>query len=162
RLLEPANFRRAAHLEPPFLFPPLLEILFSARNRFCRMPRFGYDSSLAMPTSFIHVKKAITPDGEIENAGILIRDGEIETVARREGLEAPVGAAKLKATDTTAIPGFIDVHIHGAGGRDVMEPDAEALTVVAKNLAEFGTTFFVATTVTAGNDETLRAVESIA
>jgi N-acetylglucosamine-6-phosphate deacetylase len=74
----------------------------------------------------------------------------------------PAGAQEISVVDFTAIPGFLDVHIHGAGGHDVMEGSGEAMSVVARTLARHGTTSFVATTVTAGVDDTCRSVEGIA
>ncbi len=59
-------------------------------------------------------------------------------------------------------PGFVDVHIHGAGGHDVMEGTPEALAVVSRAVAQRGTTSLVATTVTASEERTCRAVAGIA
>ena len=115
-----------------------------------------------MTTTLLHVGKAITPKGEVANAGILIRDGEIEMVGPRAAMELPAGAEELQAAESTAIPGFVDVHIHGAGGRDVMEADEAALSTITGRLAAYGTTSLLATTVTASADETIRAVEGIA
>jgi N-acetylglucosamine-6-phosphate deacetylase len=114
-----------------------------------------------MATTLLHVGKAITPKGEIANAGILLRDGEIEMVGPRSGMELPGEAIEVQSTDSTAIPGFVDVHIHGAGGHDVMEADEAALSTITGKLAAFGTTSLLATTVTASADETCRAVEGI-
>lgn len=115
-----------------------------------------------MTTTFLHVAKAITPKGEVADAAIVIRDGEIETVAPRSGLTLPAGAREIQAFDSTAIPGFIDVHIHGAGGRDFMEGNDDALSTVTSRVASFGTTSLLATTITAGVDDTCRAVEGMA
>jgi N-acetylglucosamine-6-phosphate deacetylase len=115
-----------------------------------------------MPTTLLHAGKALTPAAEITDAGILIREGVIEEVGPRAGMRLPAGANELSATDKTAIPGFIDVHIHGAGGRDVMEGSAEALAGVARTVARHGTTSFIATTVTASPEDTIRGVEGIA
>jgi N-acetylglucosamine-6-phosphate deacetylase len=115
-----------------------------------------------MATTLLHVGTAITPKGEIADAGILIRDGEIETVSPRAAMELPPGAEEVRARESTAIPGFVDVHIHGAGGRDVMEADETALGTITGRLAAFGTTSLLATTVTASADETVRAVQGIA
>jgi len=115
-----------------------------------------------MTTTLLHVGKAITPTFEIHDAGILIRDGEIERIGKRDELELPAGAIEIRAEDSTAVPGFIDIHIHGAGGRDVMEGTPEALSVVTQRVAQHGTTSIIATTVTAATDYTLRAVEGIA
>ncbi len=114
-----------------------------------------------MTTTLLHVGKAITPTSEIHDAGILIRDGEIERIGKRDELELPAGATEIRSADSTAVPGFIDIHIHGAGGRDVMEGTAEALGVVTRRVAQHGTTSMVATTVTAPTDYTIRAIEGI-
>jgi N-acetylglucosamine-6-phosphate deacetylase len=102
------------------------------------------------------------PAGEIQDAGILVRDGVIEAIGPREGMSLPDGAEELQAAQHTAIPGFVDVHIHGAGGHDVMEGTDEALAGVARTLARHGTTSFLATTVTASPDDICRSVEGIA
>src|SRR6266849_5755631 len=115
-----------------------------------------------MAITLLHVGKAITPKGEIVNAGILIRDGEIEMVGPRFGMELPSGATEVQATDSTAIPGFVDVHIHGAGGHDVMQANETALSTITGRLAAFGTTSLLATTITASADDTCRSVEGIA
>lgn len=47
-----------------------------------------------------------------------------------------------------AVPGFIDVHIHGAGGADAMDATKEALETIAEALPREGTTSFLATTMT--------------
>src|SRR6266403_1894868 len=114
-----------------------------------------------MATTLLHAGKAITPKGEIPDVGILIRDGEIEAVGPRSGMELPAGAEEVLATEYTAVPGFVDVHIHGAGGHDVMEADETALGTITGRLAASGTTAILATTVTASADETVRAVEGI-
>ncbi len=115
-----------------------------------------------MTSRLLHVRSAITPTGEISDAGILVRDGVIEEVAPRAGLCLPDGAEEVREPEATAIPGFVDVHIHGAGGRDVMEGTPEALGAVASMLARHGTTSFLATTVTASTDATCHSVAGIA
>lgn len=115
-----------------------------------------------MTTSLLHVRLAITPTAEIPDAGILMRDGAIEAIGSRESMSLPAGAREISATDKTAVPGFVDVHIHGAGGHDVMEGSAEALSAVARTVARHGTTSFLATTVTASTQDTCRSVEGIA
>jgi N-acetylglucosamine-6-phosphate deacetylase len=129
---------------------------------FCSPKHFRYDDVLLMTKKLLHVKLAITPGAEIPDAGILIRDGEIEAIGPRESMTLPGGASEITALDKVALPGFVDVHIHGAGGHDVMEGSAEALSTVARTVARHGTTSFVATTVTASPDDTCRSVEGIA
>jgi N-acetylglucosamine-6-phosphate deacetylase len=114
-----------------------------------------------MVTTLFHAGKAITPKGEIQDAGILIRDGVIEFAGPRSAIELPAGSEEVNALECTAIPGFVDVHIHGAGGRDFMEADDSALSTITGRLARFGTTSLLATTVTASADDTCRAAEGI-
>src|SRR4029077_4658644 len=121
-----------------------------------------YDVDLPMSTILLHVERALTPATDIPDAGILIRDGVIDAVGPRQDMHLPSGATEISAAGQTAIPGFIDVHIHGAGGHDVMEGTAEAMATGAKTLARHGTPSFVATTVTASPDDTCRSVEGIA
>jgi N-acetylglucosamine-6-phosphate deacetylase len=115
-----------------------------------------------MSTTLIHAGLALTTITEIKDAGILIRDGVIDAIGPRSGMSLPAGANEIHASDKTATPGFIDIHIHGAGGHDVMEASAAALGAVTRKVAEFGTTSFLATTVTAGPEDICRAVEGIA
>ena len=114
-----------------------------------------------MKTILLHTRRAITPQGEISGAGLLLRDGVIEAVGPRSGMRLPASAQEIAAVDKIAVPGFVDVHIHGAGGHDVMEGTPEALSAVARKIAAHGTTSFVATTVTASPETTYRSVEGI-
>ena len=106
--------------------------------------------------------RVITPLEEISGAVILIEDGRITQVGRREELQLPAGVKEIDARGRTIVPGFVDVHIHGAGGHDVMEGTPSALETVARTVARFGTTTLVATTVTAPTDQTCRSLEGIA
>jgi N-acetylglucosamine-6-phosphate deacetylase len=115
-----------------------------------------------MSLTLLHVGRAFTPTLELSDAGILFRDGVIESIAPRAALSAPPGAQEISALEETAVPGFIDVHIHGAGGHDVMEGTKEALQAVTGMVARHGTTSMVATTVTANTEDTVRSVEGIA
>jgi N-acetylglucosamine-6-phosphate deacetylase len=112
-------------------------------------------------TTLIHTRAALTPTTEIADAGILIRDGVIEAIGPRSGMQLPAGAQEIRATDQTAVPGFVDVHIHGAGGHDVMEATSDALAAVTRTVARHGTTSLVATTVTASLEDTYRSIAGI-
>jgi len=119
-------------------------------------------ANFAMTTSLIHVGRAFTPITEIPDAAILMRDGVIESVTPRSAVSLPDGATEIQALDKIAAPGFLDVHIHGAGGHDVMEGTEDALKTVARTIASHGTTSFVATTVTASPESICRASDGIA
>ena len=115
-----------------------------------------------MPPTFIHAARALTPLQEIADAAIVIEDGRIVSVGRRDAVTMPRGAREYDARAYTVAPGFVDVHIHGAGSRDVMEASPQALSTVAQTVARHGTTTLAATTVTAPTDEICKSLAGIA
>jgi len=120
------------------------------------------DQRRPMPLQAILAGRAFTPHEEIPDAVILVEDGKIGAVGRRDQVSIPAGARRYDARTLTMAPGFVDVHIHGAGGHDVMEGTAQALAAVTSTVARHGTTSLVATTVTASAEHTCRAVAGIA
>lgn len=81
--------------------------------------------------------KILTPTGWNNGSLVVDKNGRIEGIK-------PDGST----SDLLLIPGFIDLHIHGGGGKDIMQ-GGDALDVVAKTHARFGTTSLLATTMTA-------------
>ena len=115
-----------------------------------------------MASLLIHADRALTPTEEIPDAAILIEDGTFVAIGQRSDIRAPAGTRVHRATGLTAVPGFVDLHVHGAGGHDIMEGSPEALSTIASTLARKGTTSFLATTVTAQPDLLSRSVQQIA
>ncbi len=70
-----------------------------------------------------------------------------------EALPLPEGAVVL--------PGFIDEHIHGAGGADAMDATQGALSTIAETVAREGTTTFLATTMTQSKQAILNAMQAV-
>ena len=64
--------------------------------------------------------------------------------------------------DAVVVPGFIDIHVHGAGGYDAMDATPEALFGVAETLAKEGTTSFLATTMSMPHDRIETALRNVA
>jgi len=93
---------------------------------------------------------------------LLIEDGKIDSIATRASAELPSGARVLDFPGATLGPSFFDVHIHGAAGHDVMEATPQALETMGRFLASRGTAAYLATTVTASLDATLRALDGLA
>ena len=62
----------------------------------------------------------------------------------------------------TVLPGFVDVHVHGALGHDVMHADVDGLRAMARYFAVRGVTAFLATTWTASTEDTMRALGAVA
>ena len=88
---------------------------------------------------------------------ITCRDGLIGPWQNESArLETPF----LDGSGCTLVPGFIDVHIHGSAGADVMDAAPESLEKMSRFLVRHGVTGFYATTVTASHAATLAAVEN--
>lgn len=98
----------------------------------------------------------------LDHPVVAIEDGRIASIATRESGELPAQANVLDYPGATLAPAFLDVHIHGAAGHDVMEATPQALSAIGRFLASRGTGSFLATTVTAPLDATLRALSGLA
>ncbi len=110
----------------------------------------------------IHASRVLTPFEDISDGVVVVQGSKIIDVGPRSQVVLPRGAREITAKGKTIVPGFVDVHIHGAGGRDVMAGNAESLEIIAGTVARHGTTSFVATTVTASQMETFESVGGIA
>jgi N-acetylglucosamine-6-phosphate deacetylase len=100
----------------------------------------------------------------LENPVLLIEDGRIASIESRSATPLPAQnlAEALDFPEATLAPAFYDVHTHGAAGHDLMEATPQALSVIGRFLASHGTGSYLATTVTAPLDDTLRSLEGLA
>jgi len=103
-----------------------------------------------------------TPLDRIEQPLLLVEDGIIADVTSRARREVPKHCRAVDFGDGILAPGFIDIHIHGGGGHDVMEAGADALPPVERLLAAHGVSSYFPTTVTAPMDATLSALARLA
>lgn len=115
-----------------------------------------------MSVTAIYASRILTPQDELKDCVIVVESGRITGIGHRDEVHIPPGAKDFVASGMTVVPGFVDVHIHGAGGHDVMEADAAALDRITATVARFGTTSIVATTVTAPVEATCKSLEGIA
>ncbi len=115
-----------------------------------------------MPTTAIYASRIVTPHEEISDGVIIVEGSQIAAVGHRDEIRVPSGATDYVATGLTVVPGFVDLHIHGGGGHDVMEGNERALDRITSTVARHGTTSMVATTVTAPVENTCHSLEGIA
>ncbi len=102
------------------------------------------------------------------NARVLIddalRDDVVVTFGERiEAFEA-LAAADLQVIDLAGhylFPGFVDIHVHGAGGGDIMDAAPQALEAISRTLAKAGVTRFLATTMTMPLAQIRAALENV-
>ncbi|HEY6375273.1 MAG TPA: N-acetylglucosamine-6-phosphate deacetylase [Edaphobacter sp.] len=97
-------------------------------------------------------RRLITPQGPLDHPVVTIADGLIQSI----------DSATSSSEDTTLAPTFLDIHTHGAASHDVMEGTPAALRTISRFLATHGVGQYLATTVTAPIDKTLRSLEGIA
>ena len=94
----------------------------------------------------------------IVTTNIGFEDGVIKYIGDDESIitEAlPVG------NDQVVLAGFIDQHIHGAGGSDAMDGTEQALSTIANAVASEGTTSFLATTMTQSKENINKAMKAV-
>jgi N-acetylglucosamine-6-phosphate deacetylase len=90
---------------------------------------------------------------------IFLENGKVAEVAASIERKADIHIDAANK-NWNALPGFIDVHIHGAAGFDAMDATPEALDGIAGALPREGTTSFLATTMTQSESAISRALEN--
>ena len=103
----------------------------------------------------------VVPDRIIQRGTILIEDGVISAIDESNVVDAS-GAESIDLSGTTILPGFIDFHIHGAVGVDVMAATPDGLQEVSRYLASQGVTAWVPTFVPASDENYASAIDAIA
>ena len=103
----------------------------------------------------------ITPVREIKNGTVLIQQGLIKEVGPRELLDLPETTEVIDVKGAYISPGFIDLHLHGAGGGDVMAASDHDLELMSLGVAKGGVTSFLPTTLSGSLDSIVQAVNCI-
>ena len=107
------------------------------------------------------IKNGIVMDGtgtDAFKADILVKGDRIEDLGSFHTVEA---TKIIDATDLVVAPGFIDVHIQGAGGDDILDGSTTSLKTISQTLVKLGVTGFLATTVIEPETEN-RHIEMVA
>lgn len=114
--------------------------------------------------TIVTAERLWTGSGVMHHPVVVIEDGRIAIIQSREAGETPAenGGRTLDFAGATLAPAFLDVHIHGAAGRDLMEATPDALRTIGSFLASRGTGSYLPTTVTATMDATLRSLSGLA
>lgn len=105
----------------------------------------------------------ISPGVDIRRATVVIERGKIQSVAATQSGKKP----SLKAGDTLVdakgaylMPGFIDVHTHGALGCDFCDADGNAIFEISKAKLQEGVTTYFPTTLTVSRAELIKAAKN--
>jgi N-acetylglucosamine-6-phosphate deacetylase len=103
-----------------------------------------------------------TPLQCVERPVVLVEGEVIVEITSQTMRPVPHGAQVVDFGDGIMAPGFVDIHIHGGAGHDVMSANFAGLTVLERFLATHGVTGYFPTTVTASVEQTLPALDRLA
>jgi len=109
----------------------------------------------------ITAARLYTPTHAVDSPLVVIDDERIVSAAARAASTVPKGARQLDFPGMVLAPGFIDVHIHGGSGHDVMEDDDGAIAAIERHMLRRGVTSYLPTTVTAPLKKTLTALRHL-
>ena len=120
---------------------------------------------MAQPLERILIYNAhlYTPSGDWQ-PGWLLTEGQTSRLlgpGNPPEFEPGRVSRRIDAAGNTLLPGFIDLHVHGAVGHEVMDADPEGLREMARFFASHGVTAFLGTTWTAGRKAILRALGAV-
>jgi N-acetylglucosamine-6-phosphate deacetylase len=112
--------------------------------------------------STITARRLLGSGETVEHPLLTVEDGRICRIESLTPHEQQRVAATHHFSEATLIPAYVDIHIHGCAGHDVMEATPEALDSIGDYLASRGVGAYFPTTVTSPKDATLRALAGIA
>ena len=150
--------------------------LRGSRHRFCARKalseprradtidlRFRISQGFSTPmTTLFSAARLYTPAEEIRDPLLSVENGRIVDVFSRASKEVPANAKVVDFGDAILAPGFLDIHIHGGAGLDVMRAPVSEMGRLGAFEASHGVTGYFPTTVAAPMDATCAALERLA
>jgi len=103
-------------------------------------------------------------ENEVLMNKVLIFNDKIVDILDEEDFETRGMAQVMNTIDAHGkyvSPGFIDIHIHGSGGKDTMDGEASDLKIISETIAKSGVTGFLPTTMTMEKEKIYKALDSI-
>lgn len=98
-------------------------------------------------------------DGVFTPGEILCQEGKIAKIA--PDIDAPEGTLRLDGTGRRLVPGFMDIHTHGAAGVDVNAASAQELGKIGRFFASQGVTGWLASVLTDTREQTLWCIGEV-
>ena len=98
----------------------------------------------------------LTPNGSFVTAALVMEGSKISGIATGE---LPGDIRRIDVNGCYVVPGFIDTHTHGCGGRNFMEGSREAISAISRQMTRSGVTSCLVTTTSAPLESLLPVLE---
>ncbi len=102
----------------------------------------------------------LTPLRMIQSGSILIEGEKIKRVGQFRDSGIPPGTRVFNFKNRVAVPGFIDIHLHGGGGEEFTDSSAESIITALKTHLKNGTTSLLPTLMTASHEQILNTIRT--
>jgi N-acetylglucosamine-6-phosphate deacetylase len=111
----------------------------------------------------IHHARLFTPHQAGQTGWLLVEGGQIRSIGSGKAPDFEGGSSlqRVDAQGDMLLPGFIDLHVHGAMGHELMDASPRGLEAMARYYASHGVTGFLATTWTSSRDSIMKALELV-
>ena len=114
-----------------------------------------------MPRLLIENSRVWQDDRFVSGRTLVLRDGVIAGLLPAAEVAYQPGDRRIDGRGACALPGFVDLHIHGSHGFDVMDASQASLTGLCDFLARCGVTSFLATTMTDSSERIKAALAAV-
>ena len=102
-------------------------------------------------------------ENKLVNGSVLLSENKIEKIfTNKDNLSEFTFDEVIDLEGKYLGPAFIDIHIHGADGADVMDSSEEALRKISSYLVREGTANFLATTLTSSKETLINVLKVVA
>src|SRR5258707_6603775 len=112
--------------------------------------------------STIVARRLVSADQSVEYPLVTMDGDRISSIQSLTESDQQRVAATYCFPEATLAPSYVDIHIHGCAGHDVMEASPQAIDVIGTFLATRGVGAYLPTTVTSTRDETLHSLAGLA
>jgi N-acetylglucosamine-6-phosphate deacetylase len=109
----------------------------------------------------IHHARLFTPHAPGRTGWLLVEGGQIRSIGFGRAPDLEGSLQRVDAQGDMLLPGFIDLHVHGAMGHELMDASPNGLEAMARHYASHGVTGFLATTWTSSRESILKALELV-
>lgn len=112
--------------------------------------------------STIAARRLVGKSQVVEHPLVSVEDGRITRIESLTMEDHERFPATHRFPDAILVPAYIDIHIHGCAGHDVMEATPQALRAIGAYLTSRGVGAYFPTTVTSPRDEMMRSLAGVA